>query len=217
MSPAAGGTIITITGNGFVGTTNIYFNATYAPNASPANGDLIGTQVQGFSGSGHGLIPATPATSFQVNSDVQILARIPENGHSGPVVVCSPTGCVESLGIGGASNGILSGITQNVNDFIPDASPVTPVTPVVITLPTLNYYTPGYVKVGASVTASGINFTGATAVKVAGIKAKFHVVNDTTIVFTVPAGVKPGLRHVGVTSPAGQSIAKGVGITILAS
>ena len=60
LSSAAGGTIITITGNGFVGTTNVYFNATYAPDASPANGDLIGTQVQGFSGSGHGSSPRHP-------------------------------------------------------------------------------------------------------------------------------------------------------------
>jgi len=218
ISSAAGGTIITITGNGFVGATNVYFNATYAPGTSPANGDVIGTNVQGWSGGGHGFIAATPAASFQVNSDSIIFARVPPNGHSGPVVVCSPTGCVESLGIGGSSNGVLYGITNGVSDFIPDTGgDQNPPPPTPTTLPTINYYTPGYVKVGQTVAMYGSNFTGATAVKVSGKTAKFHVRSDTSIVFTVPAGVQPGLRHVGVTSPAGQSIAKGVGITIVSS
>ena len=51
-------------------------------------------------------------------------------------------------------------------------------------------------------------------VKVGGVAANFRVVSDSKIDFTVPASVKPGLRHVGVTSPAGISAAKGPAIMI---
>jgi hypothetical protein len=220
ISSAAGGTIISITGNGFVGTSNIYFNATYPPNASPGNGDVTGTNVAGWQGNGiiGPFSPATPATSFQWNSDSLIFARVPIGAHAGPVVVCSPTGCAESLGCQPtgctATNGVLFGLNVNTNDFLPDfGGEMNPPTPT-STLPVVTYFTPGYVKAGQTVIMNGSLFTGATAVKVAGKAAKFRVKSDTQIVFTIPAGTTAGLRHVSVTTPAGLSSAKGPGITV---
>src|SRR3989442_2604094 len=61
--------------------------------------------------------------------------------------------------------------------------------------PTITSFTPTSGPVGSSVTISGTNFTGATAVTVNGVSASITVTSDTTIQATVPAGATPGPLH----------------------
>ena len=60
---------------------------------------------------------------------------------------------------------------------------------------------------GTAITLSGNNFTGATAVTIGGAAASnVHVVNDTTITATTPAGTV-GSQSVRVTTPSGTNSA----------
>src|SRR5206468_3163211 len=69
--------------------------------------------------------------------------------------------------------------------------------------PTIASFTPTSGPVGTSVTISGTNFTGATAVTFNGTSATFSATSATTIQATVPAGATTG--PVSVTTPGGTA------------
>jgi formylglycine-generating enzyme required for sulfatase activity len=62
---------------------------------------------------------------------------------------------------------------------------------------------------GATVTITGANLTGATAVMIAGISSGFTVMSDTLITATAPAHAPGGMFDVAVTTPAGTYTAVG--------
>jgi formylglycine-generating enzyme required for sulfatase activity len=62
---------------------------------------------------------------------------------------------------------------------------------------------------GTTVTITGANLSGATAVMIAGISSGFTVVSDTQIAATVPAHAPGGMFDVAVTTPAGTYTAVG--------
>ncbi len=68
-------------------------------------------------------------------------------------------------------------------------------------LPAITSFTPSSGPVGTSVSISGTNFSGATAVTFNGASASFTVSSATAIQATVPAGATSG--PVAVTTPAG--------------
>src|SRR5205823_3786077 len=70
--------------------------------------------------------------------------------------------------------------------------------------PTITGFTPTSGTVGTSVTISGTNFTGATAVTINGITTTFTVTSGTEIHTVVPAGATTGLLR--VTTPGGTAI-----------
>jgi hypothetical protein len=80
---------------------------------------------------------------------------------------------------------------------------VTP--PATGTAPTVTGLNPVSGAVGASVTISGSNFTGATGVLFNGTASNFTVLNATTINVTVPAGANTGRVSVATPSGTGQS------------
>lgn len=76
--------------------------------------------------------------------------------------------------------------------------PSTPVAP-----PTLTSFAPSTGPVGTTVTITGTNFTGATAVSFHGVAATFTVQNSTTLAAIVPLGATAGT--VSVTTPGGTA------------
>lgn len=69
--------------------------------------------------------------------------------------------------------------------------------------PSITGFTPGSAKVGATVTISGKNLKGATAVKIDGRKASFTVKSATRISAKVPSGAKTG--KISVTTKSGTA------------
>lgn len=73
----------------------------------------------------------------------------------------------------------------------------------IIGLPILNSFTPSSGSVGSTVTISGVNFTGTTAVSFNSIPAtSFTVVNNTTITAVVPSSATGSIQ---VTTPGGTA------------
>ena len=78
--------------------------------------------------------------------------------------------------------------------------------------PTVTGFAPSSGLVGASVTISGTNFTGATAVAFNGTPATFTVTSSTAIQATVPAGATPG--PISVATPGG-TVTSSTSFTVL--
>jgi hypothetical protein len=69
--------------------------------------------------------------------------------------------------------------------------------------PVLTTFAPASGTVGTSVTITGTNFTGATAVMFSGVSASYSVVSDTTIIASVPAQATTG--PISVITPGGMA------------
>jgi hypothetical protein len=77
------------------------------------------------------------------------------------------------------------------------------------TTPTISSITPasGLLAGGSSITITGTNFTGASAVDFGTTPASsFNVISSTEIQATVPAASTPGLTDVTITTPEGTSL-----------
>jgi hypothetical protein len=84
-------------------------------------------------------------------------------------------------------------------------------------VPTITSFTPASGPAGTSVTISGANFTGATAVKFNGTAAAFTVTSPTAIQATVPAGATTGplsVTTLGGTATSATSFAVTVALTV---
>src|SRR5207245_137033 len=90
--------------------------------------------------------------SFTVSSDTAIQATVPAGATTGPLSVTTPGGT-------GTSSGAFT----------------------VSTPPTIASFAPASGSVGTSVTISGTNLTGATAVAFNGVSASFTVTSATAI------------------------------------
>jgi hypothetical protein len=153
-----------------------------APNQGPTTGGttltLTGT---GFTGATAVRFGATPATSFTVTSATQITAVAPP-GAEGPVAVTVSTP-------GGTTS---PSVPQSYFYYLglPALSSVVPA----------SGPTPG----GNTVTLTGTNLTGATAVQFGATAASsFTVVSATQITAVAPAGT--GTVQITVTTPGGTS------------
>jgi IPT/TIG domain len=116
----------------------------------------------------------TVSASFTVTSDTAIQATVPAGATTGPLSVTTPAGTATST-----------------NNFT------------VVSAPTITSFAPTSGTVGTSVTISGTNFTGATAVTFNTVSASFTVTSDTAIQATVPAGATTGPLR--VTTPGGTA------------
>ena len=120
-----------------------------------------------------------PGLSVVVQSDKQILAKVPFGAGKGPITVTNPAG---------TSNGLTFTTTY--------------------IKPSITSFTPTSGKVGASVTITGKNFNGTTAVKFNGkVGTGLNVVSDTSIKVKVPTGATTGT--IAVTNLAGTGTSTG--------
>ncbi len=122
----------------------------------------------------------TVATIGHYASSTQITATVPVGATTGKISLTSPTGTAIS-----AAN-----FTVNAAGAVP----------------TITSFSPSVGQIqGGTVTLTGTNFTGATAVKFNGATATFTVVNATTISATVPTSATTG--PLTVTTPSGIATA----------
>jgi len=96
------------------------------------------------------------------------------------ITVIVPGGAVS-----GGSSGPITVITPGGSVVIPTNFTLDPA-------PTIRTFSPASGPIGQSVSITGANFTGATAVKFNGTKATFQVASDSSIIATVSSGTTSG-------------------------
>jgi glucose/arabinose dehydrogenase len=147
--------------------------SSFNPTSGPA-GTSVTISGLNFNGSTAVKFNGTNAQSFTVDSDTQITAVVAAGTTSGTISVTGPNGT------GTSSGNFTAAAAPSISGFKPTSGPV-----------------------GKSVTISGLNFIGATAVKFSGTKAKsFSIKSNSKIVAVVAAGTKSG--RISVTGPGGQ-------------
>ena len=137
------------------------------------------------------------------------------NGGSAPGTISgsvSPDGTTIMFSVpdgGSSSNGIMSASGANrVTVTTPEGS-VSKLFSVTTTnklgmRPALTYLTPRSAARGAQITIFGTHLATTTAVKLGGLKAKFHTPSDTRIIVTVPLAAHSG--HWRVTTDFGTAV-----------
>ncbi|WTB83885.1 IPT/TIG domain-containing protein [Streptomyces cellulosae] len=147
---------------------------------STSGGTVVTVTGVGFTGAFLVRFGTKPAASFTVNSDTQITAVSPSGTGTVNVIVTSDQG----------------NSTQQVPfTYVPASQPtVTSVSP-----------SQGPTVGGTSVTLTGTNFTGATAVRFDGVNAPSFTVNSATQITTVTPAHPAGAASVTVTTPGGTS------------
>ncbi|RZL13623.1 MAG: hypothetical protein EOO62_07610 [Hymenobacter sp.] len=118
------------------------------------------------------------SVSYTVLSDTSLTFVVPNGAPSGLIVVGTPSGPVST------------------------ADPFT-ITTTPVVAPTITSVAPTSALPSATVTLTGTNFTGVTALTVNGIAATPTVVSATTLTFVVPAAAQAGVATIVVTGPGG--------------
>jgi hypothetical protein len=168
--------------------TNVTAPAPAVTGISPSSGSTAGGQVvtvtgTNFSGTTGVTFGATAATNVIVNSDSLLTATAPA-GSAGTVDVKVTT-----------NNGTSSAVAADQYTYLATPAPtVTGLSP-----------TTGTTAGGTSVTISGTNFTGATAVSFGGVPGSGVVVNSSTSITATSPAEGPGTVDVTVTTPSGTS------------
>lgn len=151
----------------------------FNPTSGPIGTSVVitGTGFQDSSVATAVTFNGTAATSFTVDSNVQITATVPAGATDGAIAVTDTEG---------------TGTSATSFDVTP--SPV----------PTITSFNPTSGAVGTSVVITGTGFTGATAVTFGGTAATTFTVNsDTQVTATVPTGATTG--PIAVTTPGGTA------------
>ncbi len=115
------------------------------------------------------------AASFTINSDNQLTAIVPRGASTGTIAVTNPSG---------------TSVSSQSFTVLPPA-------------PTLTSFSPSSGAVGTTITLTGTNFVGTTAVTLAGINTTFTVLSDTQMTVVVPADASSGI--IKVTTPGGSA------------
>ena len=224
FTPASGpvGTSVTIDGTGLTGATAVTFNSVSASFTATSDTAIQATVPAGAAtGPVSVTTPGGTATSsnnFTVVSPPTITGLSPTSGPLGTSVTINGTGLTGATSVtfnsvsasftltsdtaiqatvpAGATTGLVSvttpgGTATSANNFT------------VVSAPTISNFSPTAGPLGTSVTISGTNFTGATAVTFNGVSAAFTVNSPTAIQATVPAGATTG--PVSVTTPGGTA------------
>lgn len=176
---------VSVTTLGGTATSSSMFTVTPSPmptvsSVSPLSGG-VGTTVTisgtGFTGATAVKFNNVLATSFTIASSVCIRAVVPKT-TTGKISVTTPGGTASSTSM-----------------FT------------IVASPTITYFSPGSAKVGASVTITGTNFTGATSVKFNGVASTMYMVKSAGSITAVVPKTTSG--KITVTTPGGTAISAG--------
>jgi len=149
---------------------------------SGAVGTVVTVNGANFTGATAVKFNGVAATTFAVVSATRITATVPTGATSGKVSVTTPAGTGSSSG---SFSVTVSSLAPKISSFTPSSGPV-----------------------GATVTITGSNFTGTTAVAFNGLAAAaFTVVSNTQITATVPSGATTG--RIAVTNGSGTGTSSG--------
>ncbi|MBC7880371.1 MAG: hypothetical protein H7Y37_03490 [Anaerolineae bacterium] len=136
---------------------------------SPTSG-AVGTPVLisgiNFTGATAVKFNGIDATTYAVNSDIQISATVPSGATTGPITIVTPIGSGSSFSI---------------------------FTVIMAGAPMLSSFTPQIGAPGTVVTITGSNFSGITNAQFNGLGANFSVISGTQVTATVPSGATSGL------------------------
>lgn len=222
FTPTSGatGTVITITGTNFNGITAVTFGGVNAFNFSVANSTTINATVfNGASGyvkvTNAGGADSLPGFTY-IPPPPQITSFNPQSGTTGTTVWISGSNfngatAVSFGGVAASSFSVSSsslitaivgnGASGNVSVTTSGGTAALPGFTYIASAPTISSFTPTSAASGVTVTITGTNFTGATAVSFGGVTASsFTVVNATTITAIVGNGAS---GNVSVTTSGG--------------
>ena len=234
--PTAGGTSVTITGTGFTGAAAVTFGGAAATNVSVVSASTITCTTPSGSAGSASVLVTTPGGTNTANSLFTYLAPAPTVTNVSPASGSTSGGTnvtITGTNFIGATSVTFGGAAAT-NVSVVNATTLTCTTParsagtasVLVTTPGGNnaanslytYVAPtlsvtnvspasGSTAGGTSVTITGTNFTGASAVTFGGAAANnISVVDATTITATTPAGTV-GPASVLVTTPGGTNTA----------
>jgi hypothetical protein len=180
----AGGSVVTISGYGFLGAKQVYFNGIPAVSFQVGSDTTIYATMPQNATSGYITITAADGTTVSTQ---------------GVSVQGSPNGVFTVLPSWwgpGVNSSMLPTKTSSGNSTSATQAP------------SVTSFTPTHGKVGTKVTISGANLSGATAVKLGGAAANFKVLSPTSIAATVPKGAKTGRLSVTTSGGTVSSVEK---------
>ena len=225
FTPTSGpiGTSVTVAGSNLSSTTNVTFNGTKttftvvsstqitAPVPAGATTGKISVRTPlglATSAGSFTVVPSPAISSFSpVSGPVGTKVTINGSGYAGTVTVkfngtaSSSVTLVSSVQLAatvptGATTGLITVTTAG-------GTATTGTAFTVLAVPSISSFTPTSGGVGTSVTLTGANLLGATAVKFNGTTATFTVISSTKIVFGIPTGAKTG--NIAVTTAGGTA------------
>lgn len=227
FSPASGcvGTNVTINGSNFTGATAVTFNGVSATSFTVQSSTRINAVVPVGATTGKiavtsSLGTGTSATNFTVGTACSptISSFTPSNGPVGTTVIITGDDFTGTITV--KFDGVNAPFTVNSDSQITTTVPTgattgkitvtngngtgTSATDFVVTgTPTITSFTPASGPVGSTVTITGTNFSGITAVRFNGTSATFTVNSLTQITATVPEGATTG--RITITNSAGTA------------
>ena len=224
FTPATGyaGTTVTLTGTNYISVSAVTFNgisATY----TVVNSTSITAVVPAGATTGKIAVTTPGGTARSVNNFIVIPAPTltsfsPASGFEGYSVTLTGTNLSGTtsvlLGSLSATFSVQSNTsvtftvpagaaTGYISLSTPGGTAVSATQFVVTGAPTITVFTPVTGSEAASVLVKGHNFVSVSAVQLAGTNAAFTIINDSTLVMTVPAGANSG--SISITTPGGTA------------
>jgi autotransporter-associated beta strand protein len=221
FTPTSGGvgTVVTITGTNFTGATAVRFNgiaaASYTVNSATSitatvpsgasTGPITVVRVGTATSSNFTVIPAPTITSFTPTSGaIGTSVTINGSNFTGATAVRFNSTPAVTYGVVNSNQIVATvpvGATTGTIQVVTSGGTATSGSNFIVA-PVISSFTPTSGAVGTSVTITGTNFTGATAVSFNSTPAVSYVVNSSTqITATIPVGTTSGT--IQVVTPAG--------------